>query len=96
MAENTKAGRNIGSPVSARDDDGDLLIYTLSGLDAGSFRISRNSGQLKTKATLNYEARNTYTVVVTATDPSGTMDSIQVTVNFTDEDDPAVIAVLKR
>ena len=96
VAENTKAGRNIGSPVSARDDDGDLLIYTLTGAYAGSFRISRNSGQLKTKAALNYEARDSYTVVVTATDPSGAMDSIVVTINVTDEDDPAVITVLKR
>ena len=95
VAENTKAGRNIGSPVSARDDDGDLLIYTLTGADAGSFTISRNSGQLKTRAALNYEARSSYTVVVTAIDPSGAMDSIVVTINVTDEDDPAVITVLK-
>ena len=96
VAENTKAGRNIGSPVSARDDDGDLLIFTLTGADAASFGISRNSGQLKTKAALNYETRDSYTVVVTATDPSGAMDSIVVTINVTDEDDPAVITVLKR
>ena len=96
VAENTKAGRNIGSPVSARDDDGDLLIYTLTGADAASFGISRNSGQLKTKAALNYETRDSYTVVVTATDPSGAMDSIVVTINVTDVDDPAVITVLKR
>ena len=96
VAENTKAGRNIGSPVSAHDDDGDLLIYTLGGVDAASFRISRNDGQLKTRAPLNFEARNVYTVVVTATDPSGAKDSILVTINVTDEDDPAVIRVLYR
>ena len=96
VTENTKAGRNIGSPVSAGDDDGDLLIYTLGGVDAVSFRISRNNGQLKTRAPLNYEARNSYTVVVTATDPSGAMDSILVIINVTDEDDPAVIRVLYR
>ena len=28
VAENTEAERNIGAPVSAQDDDGDLLIYT--------------------------------------------------------------------
>ena len=94
VAENTKAGRNIGDPVSARDDDGDLLIYTLGGEDAASFRISRNSGQLKTKATLNYEAKSSYTVVVTATDPFGAAARIQVIIIVTDEDDPAVIKVL--
>ena len=91
--ENTEAGRSIGAPVRAHDDDGDLLIYTLSGADAASFDIGRNNGQLKTKAPLNYEARNSYTVVVTATDPFGATDSITVTINVTDEDDPAVITV---
>ena len=96
VPENTEAGRNIGAPVSAQDEDDDLLIYTLSGADVASFGIGRNNGQLKTKAPLNYEARNSYTVVVTATDPFGAMDSIVVTVNVTDEDDPPVITVLKR
>ena len=51
---------------------------------------------MRTRAALNYEARDRYTVVVTATDPLGAMDSIVVTINVTDEDDPAVITVLKR
>ena len=93
VAENTKAGQSIGDPVWARDDDGDLLIYTLGGADAGHFDISRNDGQLKTRAPLNYEDRNVYTVVVTATDPFGAADSIEVTINVTDEDDPAVITI---
>ena len=94
VAENTEAGRNIGDPVSAHDDDGDLLIYTLGGEDAASFRISRNDGQLKTRASLNYEARNSFTVVVTATDPFGAAVSIVVTINVADEDDPPIITVL--
>ena len=89
--ENTEAERSIGEAVSARDDDDDLLIYTLGGADAASFSISRNTGQLITKAPLNYEDRSSYTVVVTATDPFGAMDSIVVTINVTDKDDPAVI-----
>ena len=60
VAENTKTGQSIGTPVSAFDDDGELLIYTIGGVDAGSFGISRNDGQLKTKASLNYEARTGY------------------------------------
>ena len=93
VPENTKAGRSIGDLVSAIDDDDDLLIYTLGGEDAASFHIDRKNGQLKTRAPLNYEARNTYTVVVTATDPFGAVDSMLVTVNVTDEDDPAEITV---
>ncbi len=93
VAENTRAGQNIGDPVSAIDADGDLLIYTLSGADARSFGISRNDGQLRTRASLNYERKNSYTVVVTATDPFGAADSIEVTINVTDVDDPPVITV---
>ena len=91
VAENTRADRSIGEAVSARDDDLDLLIYTLGGSDAASFSISRNTGQLMTKAALNYEDSSSHMVVVTATDPFGAMDSIVVTINVTDEDDPAVI-----
>ena len=91
VRENTEAGESIGAPVSAHDEDGELLIYTLSGADAASFDISRTTGQLMTKASLNFEARNSYTVVVTATDPSGAADSIQVTVNVTDVHDPVRI-----
>ena len=93
VPENSEKGRNIGAPVSAHDDDTDLLIYTLTGPDADSFRIGRRDGQLKTEVALNFEVRNSYSVVVTATDPFGAMDSIQVTINVTDEDDPAEITV---
>ena len=44
VPENTEGGWNIGAPVSAIDDDGDLLIYTLTGPDAGSFGIGKNDG----------------------------------------------------
>ena len=91
VAENTEVGQSIGTPVSAFDDDDDLLIYTLDGADAAFFSMSRNDGQLKTKASLNFEARNSYRVVVTATDPSGAADGIQVTINVTDVNDPVHI-----
>ena len=93
VPENTLAGRSIGDPIRAFDDDKDLLIYKLSGADAAFFRISRNDGQLMTRAPLDYEIKNTFSVVVTATDPFGAADSIVVTINVTDEDDPAVITI---
>ena len=91
IAENTDPGESIGTPVSAFDEDDILLIYMLRGADADYFDISRNTGQLMTKASLNYEARNRYSVVVTATDPSGASDSIQVTINVTNVHDPVTI-----
>ena len=92
VPENTEAGQSIGAPVSAYDHDGDLLIHTLGGPDAESFDIDRNSGQLKTKAPLDHEARSRYTVMTTATDPSGASTGITVTIFVTDEDDPAEIS----
>ena len=95
VAENTEAEQSIGTPVSAFDDDDELLVYTLDGADAAFFSMSRNDGQLKTKAALNFEARNSYGVVVTATDPSGAADSIQVTINVTDVNDPVHITGIR-
>ena len=91
IAENTDPEESIGTPVSAFDEDGELLVYTLSGADAAFFDILRNNGQLMTKASLNFEARNSYAVMVTATDPSGASDSIQVTINVTNVHDPVHI-----
>ena len=73
IGDNPGTGRSIGAPVSAIDDDDDLLIYNLYGTDAEFFRIGRRDGQLKTEAPLNFELRSSYWVVVTATDPFGAM-----------------------
>ena len=82
VVENTEAGNNIGSPVTATDDDpDDTLTYTLSGLDASSFNIDDVTGQLMTRVPLDYEVKRSYSVTVTATDRSGAADSIEVTIN---------------
>ena len=46
-----------------------------------------------TKAALDYETRNTYMVTVTATDPNGLSDSIDVTIKVTDVDEAPKILV---
>ena len=42
-------------PVEATDPNDDNLTYTLSGTDAASFGIGSGTGQLMTKAKLDYE-----------------------------------------
>ena len=92
VLENTLSGRDIGSPVVATDDNqADNLTYSLRTSDALLFDIVEDSGQLLTKAELNHESRPRYTVVVTATDPSGLFDTQQVTINVGDVDEPPVI-----
>ena len=90
--ENTAPKANIGSPVTATDADSDTLTYSLSGTDADSFDIVASSGQLQTKGLLDYEAeKNSYTVVVTATDPSGAADTIEVTITVENVDEPGTV-----
>ena len=87
--ENTGAGMNIGTPVAATDPENDNLTYSLDdSINADSFSIDASSGQLRTNAALDYETQTTYTVTVTAADPSGLNDTIEVTitVNNVDED----------
>ena len=78
------------SPVSATDlanATPETLTYTLGGPDKDSFVLGPADGQLSTKADLNYEAKNRYTVIVTATDPYLASDTITVTVEVTDVDE---------
>ena len=84
VAENTAAGQNIGTAVSATDANNHTLSYTLGGTDADSFSIVSTSGQLQTKAALDYETKNSYTVAVTVYDGNNGGDRITVTINVTD------------
>ena len=86
VPENTPRGEDIGAPIAAADSD--TLRYALSGDHASSFSIDRNTGQLRTNAALDHENRSSYSLTVTATDPSTTSDSIAVTINVTDRNEP--------
>ena len=85
VAENAMAGTSIGSPVTATDPDGDTLTYAVSDVD--NFVIESN-GQLKTKVMLGYEIQSSYTVTVTATDTDSLDNTIAVTIEVTDANDP--------
>ena len=81
---------NVGVVVTAEDvNDGDIPTYRLSGTDADNFDIDTNSGQITAPSgtELNHETKATYTVIVTATDPSGASSSVTVTINVTDVDE---------
>ena len=83
IAENTTAGVNIGTAIAATDADHDVLTYTLRGTDAAAFNIDSTTGQLRTKAALDYETKSAYSVVVTVSDGTLT-DTIIVPINVTD------------
>ena len=82
---------DIGQPVAATDTDtGDTLEYTLSGTDAAKFTIDTTSGQIRDKGGENYdyEAKASYAVTVTVMDGNGGSDTIAVTLNLLDQDEP--------
>ena len=69
VAENTDAGKTVGSPLTATDDNGDTLTYTLTDAVGGtdgesaSFGIDWGTGQILTKGDLDHETTvETYTV----------------------------------
>ena len=93
--ENTIAGEDIGAPVAATDDDDDTLTYSLDLTSRATFKIVANTGQLQTKAALDYETTPSYTVTVAAADPSGTMDSIDVTITVNNVDEAGTVTLSK-
>ena len=92
--ENTGAGMNIGAPVAATDDDNDTLTYSLDVTSRATFDIVATTGQLQTKAALDYETGTiSYTVTVTAVDPSGADDTITVTITVNNVDEPGTVTL---
>ena len=91
--ENTSAGKNIGAPVAASDDDNDPLTYSLDLTSRATFNIDASSGQLRTSAALNFEGKSSYNVIVTATDPSGADDTITVTITVGNVDEDGTVTL---
>ena len=93
VTENTESGQNIGAPFLATDPDtGDTLTYSLGGTDAASFDIDASTGQLQTKAALDYETKSSYTVTMTASDDTLTA-TVDVTVTITNIDEAGTVAL---
>ena len=98
--EGDQAGRPIGAPVTASDQDtSDTLFYSLSGTDAASFDIDSLTGQIKTDDDLDFEGKQEYSVTVEVRDSrdadgnvdTDTDDSIAVTINVLGVNDPPVL-----
>ena len=92
-------GKNVGAAVSATDQEGDTLTYSMSGTDAGKLTLSTSTGQITVKSgnVPNYESGKTsYSVTLSVTDnkkADGTADStiddtITVSISVTDVNEP--------
>ena len=92
--ENTVAGVNLGAPFTATDGDNDTLTYSLDVTSLATFDIVATTGQLQTKAALDYETGTiSYTVTVTAVDPSGEDDTITVTITVNNVDEAGTVTL---
>ena len=82
---------NIGAPVAATDTDtGDTLSYSFDGgTDDARFGIITTTGQIQTKIgeKYSYEAKASYAVRVKVEDGNSGSDTIDVTLNVTDQDE---------
>ena len=101
VAENTPAGANIGEPVAASDFNRDTLTYSLRGLGSDLFDLDASSGQLLTKAALDYETESSYIVFVWVQDnknangrPDTERDTvIRIELTVTNEDEAGAVAL---
>ena len=92
--ENTPGGTNIGEPILATDDTGDRLSYALLGTNTALFDIDFTSAQLLTNGPLDFESKSSYQVPVGVSNSQGGRDTITVTINLTNIDEPGTVAVL--
>ena len=102
--ENTPPGSLVGDAVTAEDPDGDVLTYSLSGIDASSFVLDGSTGQITVGSgtLLDYESGSTrYTVVVSVHDGRGAYgdddstidDLIEVSIDVSNVDEAGTVSV---
>ena len=88
VAENTAADTNIGAAIPAATDvDSDALTYTMEGTNAASFTFDATTRQIKTKAALDFENKDSYSVTIKADDGNGGADTVDVTISVTNVDE---------
>ena len=88
LAENTTGAHNIGNPITASDGDGGTLTYHLEGTDRASFSLDVNQLQTQSGETYDYEEKPSYVVIVRVEDGQGGSNTIEVTINLIDEQEP--------
>ena len=98
--EKEEVGANIGVPVSATDMDiGETLEYSLTDADPDVFEIDSGTGQLRTKAALDYQTKPVHTVKVVVSDGSqvGTIIvTINVLADIVEVPDPVLARMIRR
>ena len=106
--ESATANTVVGT-VTARDDDGDSLTYSVGGTDAAAFNetfaFDASTGEITVKsgASIDYESDSSYSITVSATDgedPSGAAESeattdatVSVRIRVINVDEPGTVTL---
>ena len=101
--EGKEPGDPVGQPYTADDDDGDHVSYTLSQEDAGVFTVD-DGGQMRVAEgfSLDYESPvdangdNTYIVEMVADDGHQGKDTIGLTIEVANVDEPGIVRLSRR
>ncbi|PCG14153.1 MULTISPECIES: cadherin domain-containing protein [Sphingomonas] len=75
------AAATVATFTASDVDAGDTLTYTLGGADAALFVVDGNSVRLKNGVSLDYEAAQTRSLTLTATDSHGASQTQALTIN---------------
>ena len=103
VPENTPAGEDVDSPVTATDGDTASLTYGIDGPDKDLFNFDTRTGQIRTKEFLDHEdpgcgyidgatpsTQCIYRVTVTVVDGKGGSDARAVQIEVDDRNEPAL------
>ena len=95
--ENATSG-TVGT-ITATDPDGDAITYSVGGTDETAFKedfsLDASNGLItvRSDATIDHEARPSYSVTITATDPYGGTDTVALTITVTNVDEPGTVTL---
>ena len=90
VRENSPTGSPVGT-VTAPDPENDPITYSVGGADAaafnGDFNLDPATGEIAVKsgATIDTTRNSAYAVTITARDPAGGTDTIDVTIDVAPE-----------
>jgi hypothetical protein len=77
--------------VSAADADGDAVSFSVTGTDASSVTINSSSGVLAFNSAPDYETKNSFSIIVTASDGSNsTNQSVTIIIGNLNDNAPVI------
>jgi len=78
--------------ADADDIDGDPVTFSISGTDADAFAIDASSGEITFVSSPDFEAQDSYSLTVTASDDQGNSTDQDITISVNDLDEAPVFA----